>query len=88
VTNPERFAKEYSSKVEATFLPFGGQYLSRGAKVVEIDGKAPERLTILGFDSAQKAAEWRKSAAFQALIPARDASAKVQSFAVDAEVKR
>ena len=30
VTNPEKFAAEYSSKVEETIRAFGGQFLVRG----------------------------------------------------------
>jgi uncharacterized protein (DUF1330 family) len=86
VTNQDVYMKDYASKVGATFQPFGGQYLSRGANVVATDGEAPQRVVIIAFDSAQKAADWRKSATYQALVPIRDKSSKVRSYAVDAKV--
>jgi uncharacterized protein (DUF1330 family) len=85
ITNPDVF-KQYASKVSATVAPFGGQYLSRGAKVGAVDGPAPQRVAIIGFESIEKAQAWRNSPAYKELIPERDSAAKVKSFAVEAKV--
>jgi len=46
---------EFSPKVPATMQPFGGKYLVRGGKVISLEGDAPKRVIVSGYDSVEKA---------------------------------
>ena len=83
--DPDGYVKNYAPLVPATFQPFGGHYLVRGGKKVVFNGNPPN-VVIIGFDSIEKAQAWRDSAAYKAIIPARDkgiGTGTYQSFAVE-----
>jgi uncharacterized protein (DUF1330 family) len=86
ITDEDAYLNRYAPKVMTTMTPFGGHYLSRGAKVGAIDGPAPKRVAIIGFESVEKAQAWRNSPAYRELIPLRDRGAKIKSYAVEAKV--
>jgi uncharacterized protein (DUF1330 family) len=84
VTNPELFNREYSPKVAATVEPFGGHWLVRGGKTINDEGEPPKpRIVVIAFDSIDKAQAWRRSPAYQALLPCREKAAKIRSFFVE-----
>ena len=83
--DPDAYSKNYAAFTKATFQPFGGHYLVRGGKKVVFDGNPPN-VVIIEFDNLSKAEAWRSSAAFKALIPARDkavGNGTYQSMAVE-----
>jgi len=82
VTDPEAF-KKYAEKVPPTVAAFDGHYLVRGGKVQAVDGEAPKRITVIAFESAEKAHAWEYSPAYEAIKPMRESSAKSRIFIVE-----
>ena len=70
--------QEYVSQVGATITGHGGEVLFRGSKEVELNGAlASDRVVALRFADIDEARRWHNSAAYQKLIPVRDACAEV-----------
>lgn len=64
--------KPYRDKVEATFKPFGGQFLVRGGTTESKEGKEVNgHVVITRFDSMAHAKAWYASRAYQEILPAR-----------------
>jgi uncharacterized protein (DUF1330 family) len=82
VTDPATFQK-YAEQVPGTLAPFGGHFLMRGGKITPLEGEAPKRLTVIVFDSAEKAKAWEDSPAYSAIRPIRQSSAKSRIFIVE-----
>ena len=82
VSDPEAF-KKYAEKVPATVASFDGHYLVRGGKIQSVEGEAPKRITVIAFESAEKAHAWEYSPAYQAIKPIRQSSAKSRIFIVE-----
>jgi uncharacterized protein (DUF1330 family) len=82
VTDPATFQK-YTEQVPGTLAPFGGHFLIRGSKITPLEGEAPKRLTVIAFESAQKAMAWEDSPAYGAIRPIRQSSAKSRVFIVE-----
>jgi len=82
VTDPDAF-KKYAEKVPATVAAFDGHYLVRGGKVQAVEGEAPKRITVIAFESAEKAHAWEYSPAYEAIKPMRQSSAKSHIFIVE-----
>ena len=77
VKNPEKWA-QYRSQVLATLLPFGGELLFRGEQVQSFSGVNPHPdIVVIRFPFLDDAQGWHASAAYQALIPLRQAAADV-----------
>src|SRR5262245_8677975 len=75
------YAKNYVAHIPSTLEPFGGRFLVRGGKVTRVEGDAPlRRISIIEFDSLEKAQGWYNSTAYQKLIPVRQAVMKTNSF--------
>ncbi|WP_426436096.1 DUF1330 domain-containing protein [Bradyrhizobium genosp. P] len=77
-----------NQEAQSAFLPkvgeviksTGGTFLARGGKIVALEGTAPKRVTIVVYDSLEKAQASRSSAAWTALRPLRDKAIKSTSF--------
>jgi uncharacterized protein (DUF1330 family) len=82
VTDPATFQK-YAEQVAGTFAPFGGHFVVRGGKITAVEGEAPKRITVIAFDSAEKAKAWEDSPAYDAIRPIRQSSAKSRIFIVE-----
>ncbi len=82
VMDPTTFHK-YAEKVPETLAPFNGHYLVRGGKVQAVEGEAPKRITVIAFDSAEKARGWEDSPAYDAIRPIRQSSAKSRIYIVE-----
>ncbi len=82
VMDPTTFHK-YAEKVPETLAPFNGHYLVRGGKVQAVEGEAPKRITVIVFDSAEKARGWEDSPAYDAIRPIRQSSAKSRIYIVE-----
>ena len=77
VTDTARWA-EYVECVGATFAPFGGRALFRGAPAIALNGRAHgERIVVVEFPDVASARRWHDSPEYQSLIPLRDAGADV-----------
>jgi uncharacterized protein (DUF1330 family) len=59
----------------------GGTFLARGGKIVALDGaEAPKRVTIVVYDSLEKAQASRNSPAWTALSAIRNKAIKAKSY--------
>lgn len=79
--DPAVYAKDYVAHIPATLEPFNGHFLVRGGKVIRLEGAAPlPRISIIEFESLEKAQAWYNSPAYQKLIPVRRSVMKTSSF--------
>lgn len=76
----ETVFKEFSPKVAKTVQESGGKYLSRGGRVIALEGQAPKRFVLSTFDSVEKAQAWRASPGWKALTPLRDKAVKTRAY--------
>jgi len=72
--------KEFSPQVGKTVEAAGGKYLTRGGKIVALEGEAPKRFVLSVFPSVEAAQAWRSSAAWNELTPLRDKAVKTRAF--------
>jgi uncharacterized protein (DUF1330 family) len=80
VINPEAQAA-YLPKVAEVIKSAGGTFLARGGKIVALDGAdAPKRVTIVVYDSLEKAQASRNSPAWTALSAERNKAIKAKSY--------
>lgn len=71
ITDPTMFDL-YRKEVPATLVPFGGQFVVRGASFAVLEGEWPHpRLVIIEFPSRAAAEDWYKSAQYQKIISLR-----------------
>jgi uncharacterized protein (DUF1330 family) len=76
--------RPYSERVESTFAPFGGRYVSRGGKIDALEGDAPKGgIVIIQFDSMEKARAWYDSPAYAELKPIRHKNAKSRVYILE-----
>jgi uncharacterized protein (DUF1330 family) len=75
VTNPAQF-EEYKKLAPAAIAKFGGRYLIRGGAYEAIEGDwKPQRLTVVEFESMEKAKTFYNSPEYQAAIKTRKGAA-------------
>jgi uncharacterized protein (DUF1330 family) len=70
----------YLPKVGEVIKSTGGTFLARGGKIVALEGEAPKRVTIVAYDSLEKAQASRNSPAWTALSAERNKAIKAKSF--------
>ena len=74
----------YLPKVGEVIKSTGGTYLARGGKIVALEGgDAPKRVTIVVYDSLEKAQASRNSPAWTALNAERNKAIKVKSYVTE-----
>jgi uncharacterized protein (DUF1330 family) len=78
--------QSYLDKNTPLIQAMGGRFLTRGGKIVALDGTPPKRFAIAVFDSMEKAQAYRDSAAYKEIIPIRDKSSKFHSFLAEGSV--
>ena len=72
ITNPGAEFTAYRDQVVATVEAYGGRFLVRGGDPLLLEGDAPNgRSVVLEFESPERAMEWYKSPAYQAILPMR-----------------
>jgi len=74
--------KPYSANVDASFTPFGGQYIVRGGNVVSQEGTPAKRIVMIEFPSMEQAVAWYESPAYSVLKPIRHKSATSRVYMV------
>jgi uncharacterized protein (DUF1330 family) len=82
ITDQAKF-QEYAQKVPAIVAQYGGRYVIRGGAITPVEGEAPKRLTVIAFDSAEKAKAFENSPEYGVVRPIRQASAKSTIFIVE-----
>ena len=84
VTNPEKFAAEYSSKVEETIRAFGGQFLVRGGDISYREGeKLGDIDVVIEFPDRSSAMAWEESEQYQAILSGRTNNATTHLIIID-----
>ena len=73
----------YVVQVPPTLEPFAGRYLVRSGATEPVEGEPPGRIVILEFPDRAAALAWRASAAYQAILPIRDASSTSRVYVVE-----
>jgi uncharacterized protein (DUF1330 family) len=69
--------------VPPTIRPFGGHYIVLGGKIAPGEGSPPRRITIIAFDSLEKAQQWFNSPAAAAARAEAQKFAKIRSYFVE-----
>ncbi len=67
----------------AALAAAGGHYVVRAQKITSLDGPAPQRFVVIGFDSVEKAQAWSDSALTKEVTAARMKSTDSLSFLVE-----
>lgn len=62
---------EYMDRVEATFEPYGGQWLVHGSAPQVLEGDLPGDVVIIGFPSIAAAGDWYASPPYQEICALR-----------------
>jgi uncharacterized protein (DUF1330 family) len=78
--------KKYAQEVPKTLAAFGAQFqvTSPSSKTQTLEGEAPKGfITILAFDSVEKARGWYYSPAYEALKPLRENTSKSRLLLVE-----
>jgi uncharacterized protein (DUF1330 family) len=82
VTNPVQF-EEYKKLAPAAIASYGGRYLIRGGAYEALEGDwKPQRLTVVEFDSMEKAKAFYHSPEYQLAIKARHGAASMNMLLV------
>jgi uncharacterized protein (DUF1330 family) len=82
VTNPARF-EGYKKLAPPAIAKYGGRYLIRGGAYEAIEGDwKPQRLTVVEFDSMEKAKAFYNSPEYQVAIKARKGAANMKMLLV------
>ena len=61
----------------------GGRYLAIGGKIGAVAGDAPKRITIIAFDSFEKARQWFASAEYAQINATFEKSGKTRTYIVE-----
>jgi uncharacterized protein (DUF1330 family) len=72
--------KEFSPQVAKTVEASGGKYLTRGGRIVALEGQPPKRFVLSTFPSVEAAQAWRNSASWKELTPMREKAVKTRAF--------
>lgn len=82
ITNPAQF-EEYRKLAPAAIAKYGGRYIIRGGAYEALEGEwKPQRLTIVEFDSMEKAKAFYASPEYGAAKKARAGAAKFKALLV------
>ena len=82
VTNPTQF-EEYKKLAPAAIAKYGGRYLIRGGAYEALEGNwQPQRLTIVEFESMEKAKAFYTSPEYKVAIKARAGAANFKALLV------
>ena len=82
VTNPTQF-EEYKKLAPAAVAKYGGRYLIRGGAYEAVEGDwKPQRLTVVEFESMEKAKAFYQSPEYQLAIKARTGAATMNMLLV------
>jgi len=61
----------------------GGQFVARRTNVTPVIGESPESVTVIMFESAEKAKDHFQSSEYKAILPLRDTGSKFRSYIVE-----
>jgi uncharacterized protein (DUF1330 family) len=83
ITNPAQF-DEYRKLAPAAIAKYGGRYIIRGGAYEVIEGNwKPQRVTVVEFESVEKAKAFYNSPEYQTAIKARKGAANMKMLLVE-----
>jgi len=92
VTNPEAYGKEFAPKAQETaggrLVAIGGAGGAGAKPVANIEGTAPKRVVIQGWDSIDQLKGWYNSAEYQALLKIVQPYATFRRYAIVTPVEK
>ncbi|MFJ4710957.1 DUF1330 domain-containing protein [Streptomyces sp. NPDC088785] len=62
---------QYIERVQGTFEPYGGRFLSHGRTGEWVEGECLGALVVVGFPDLERARAWYASDAYRAILPLR-----------------
>lgn len=74
--------RHYMEQIEATFEPFGGEWVVHGSPPEVMEGAWRGDLVIIGFPSPTAARDWYLSAAYQEILTLRTEHSDSQTLLV------
>jgi uncharacterized protein (DUF1330 family) len=82
ITNPAQF-EEYRKLAPAAIAKYGGRYIIRGGAYEVIEGNwKPQRVTVVEFESVERAKAFYNSPEYQTAIKARKGAANMKMLLV------
>jgi uncharacterized protein (DUF1330 family) len=85
ITDRDSFSKLVLPKAQPVILGAGGKFITRTEKLTALDGTAPQRFVVIGFDSVGKAKDWYASPAWQEVDALRKKFTTSRLFVAEAE---
>lgn len=73
----------YIEAIDATLAPHQGRFIIHGGETEDLEGAFAGDLVMIAFPDRQAARAWYASAAYQAILPKRLASAEGEVFLID-----
>ncbi len=83
ITDADTFTKQLLPKAQPAMAAFGGKFVILTEKITPIDGPAPKRFVVIGFDSVEKAKAWDASPAQKEIDALRGKSTRSRAFIAD-----
>jgi uncharacterized protein (DUF1330 family) len=83
VKDPQAFIKEFAAPGVKPVEDAGGKFIARGSKPVALQGEAPPRVTVIQFESMDKAQAWWNSPTNKSQQAIGDKYATFRSFLVE-----
>ncbi len=75
--------KNFTDAARPIVEAHGGEFVSLRARVVPLIGEPPENVTVIMFESLEKAQTYFHSPEYQGIIPLRDAAANYRAYIVE-----
>jgi uncharacterized protein (DUF1330 family) len=75
--------RRYIERIEATFEPYGGEWVVHGSRPQVMEGTWTGDLVIIGFPSAAAARDWYDSPAYQDILALRTAHSDSQALLIE-----
>lgn len=82
IPKPENL--DYLEQVEATFIPYGGQWLALDAQVESIEGAWPGSVVLMSFPDMDTAKQWHESPEYREILHLRTDNAVSDLILIDA----
>jgi len=84
ITNDEAYTKEYVPPILKSIQDSGGKFIVRGGKTASVVGTPPApRITVIQFESLDKAQAWINSPAYKAAQAIGDKYATFRAYQVE-----
>jgi uncharacterized protein (DUF1330 family) len=84
ITNDEAYTKEYVPPILKSIQDSGGKFIVRGGKIASVVGAPPApRITVIQFESLDKAQAWFNSPAYKAAQAIGDKYATFRAYQVE-----